>query len=226
MFDKRLAAPLAAVSVIALVVGALIGGNLFTFITGEVGGLGPGFFQRMNVRVDTETVINTHTPENYLMGWETTLPRFSLWVWQLTGRMWVESDGSWSIYWSRHAGVVTTIGLNWIEDQMGDSPSTDAAEWISLSTSASAPSAAWTQIPSEIASNGLERAASSYASTGNGQWTQSHQFTASGTHTSVQLTGLQYANTGDNNLLCSDTFTPVTLSSGDKITVTWTVTVT
>lgn len=139
---------------------------------------------------------------------------------------WIQRAGEteWT-FWSHHAGVLTTIGQNWIEDQMGDSPSTDPAKWISVSTSASSPSSAWTQIPTEIASGGLTRAAGTYASTGDGTWTISYEFTASGTHTSVQLTGLQWAVSGDGNLLASDTFTPVTLNSGDKLTVTWSASV-
>ena len=129
------------------------------------------------------------------------------------------------VFWSYHAGVLTTIGKNWIEDQLGDSPAADPAKWVSLSTSASSPSAAWTQIPTEIVANGLERAAGTYASTGDGVWTISHQFTASGPHTDVQLTGLQWAAAGDGNLLASDTITPVTLGSGDKLTVTWAITI-
>jgi len=129
------------------------------------------------------------------------------------------------VFWSYHAGVLTTIGKNWVEDQLGDSPATDPAKWISLSTSASSPSAAWTQIPTEIVANGLERAAGTYASTGDGVWTISHQFTASGPHTNVQLMGIQWAASGDGNLMWSDTITPVTLGSGDKLTVTATTTI-
>ncbi len=124
-----------------------------------------------------------------------------------------------------NSGVLTTIGLNWIEDQLGDSPSTDPAKWISVSTDPGSPSAAWTQIPTEIASGGLTRTAGTYTSTGDGVWTISNQFTASATHTDIQLTGLQYAVSGDNNLMASDTFTIVTLNNGDKLTVTWTNTV-
>jgi hypothetical protein len=130
-----------------------------------------------------------------------------------------------STFWSHHAGVLTNIGADWIEDQLGDSPSTQPADYISLSTDATSPVATWTQIISEIASGGLSRAQGTYASTGTGQWTISYQWTASATHTNVQLTGLQYGSSGDNNLLAADTFTPVTLNSGDKLTVTWTITV-
>lgn len=124
-----------------------------------------------------------------------------------------------------NAGVLTTIGKNWIEDQMGDSPSADPAKWISVSNDAGAPAVGWTEIPVEIAANGLTRAAGTYASAGDGVWTISYQFTATGAQ-SCQLTGLQWADAGDNNLLGADTFASVTLANGDKLTVTWTITVT
>lgn len=124
-----------------------------------------------------------------------------------------------------HAGVVTTIGLNWIEDQLGDSPSTDPADYISTSNDASSPSAAWTQIPNEIVANGLTRAQGSYTSTGDGVWTIDHDFSVSGTQ-SVQLYGLQYGASGDNNLLCSDTSAQKNCVNGDTLSVTFTITVT
>jgi len=129
-------------------------------------------------------------------------------------------------FWSHHPGQITTIGLNWIENQLGDSPATDPAEWISVSSNDTSPAAGWTQIIDEIAADGLTRASGAYTSTGDGVWTISYQFTASGTLTDVQLTGLQWAASGDSNLLGADTFTPVTLNDGDKLTVTWTITVT
>jgi len=129
-------------------------------------------------------------------------------------------------FWSYHVGVLTTIGKNWCEDQLGDSPSTNPAKWISLSTSASSPSAAWTQIPTEITTGGLERVAGAYASTGDGVWTISFQFTATATHTAVQLVGFQWAITPlDGTLMWADTINPATLNSGDKLTITGTSTV-
>lgn len=131
-------------------------------------------------------------------------------------------------FWSYHTGVLTTIGLNWIEDQLGDSPSTDPAKWISLSVNTGTPSAAWTQIPGEITNGGLGRKAATYATTGDGVWTETYQFTANATHTAVQLVGVQWASTrgSDNNLAWSDTISPVTLNSGDKLTIVATSTVT
>ncbi len=130
----------------------------------------------------------------------------------------------------RHAGVITTVGKDFIEGKVGNSAfanNTMYADRISLSSDSSSPSAAWVNIPAEYTTVGLTRVQGAYASTGNGVWTISYQFTASGTATSVQLTGLHW-NTGPyaGNLLCSDTFTATTLYTGDKITVTWTITLT
>lgn len=140
----------------------------------------------------------------------------------------VQRVGEEPVFWSYHDGQLMTIGKNWIEDQLGDSPSTDPAKWISVSSNSTSPTGhpEWTQIPNEIVGSGLTRAAGTYQSTGDGVWTISHQFTANATSTDVQLTGLQWAVSGDNNLLGADTFTPVTLNDGDKLTVTWTITVT
>ena len=126
-----------------------------------------------------------------------------------------------------HAGVLTTIGKDWIEDQLGDSPSTDPAKWISCSDDASSPSAAWTQIPTEINANGLARATGTYASTGTGAWNVTYTFTATGTQ-SCRLYGLQWVSTpqSNNNLLCSDTSSQKNLGSGDTLKVTFQVSVT
>lgn len=128
-----------------------------------------------------------------------------------------------------NVGTLTTIGKNYIEGKLGNSTyddNTAFADDISVSSDTGSPSAAWTQIPVEITTGGLARASGAYASTGDGVWTISYQFTATTTHTAVQLTGLQWKLTpADNNLLGADTFTPVTLNDQDKLTVTWTITV-
>ena len=126
-------------------------------------------------------------------------------------------------YHYESSNLIVNIGKDWIEDQLGDSPATDPAKWISLSTDVSAPAVGWTQIPTEIAAGGLARAVGTYSSTGVGAWEIEATFTASATHTDVQLTGLQWVVTAgsDNNLMAANTFTTVTLTSGDALTVTW-----
>jgi hypothetical protein len=136
-----------------------------------------------------------------------------------------EATGTYDLFYrDESSNLVVDIGKDWVEDQLGDSPATDPAKWISLSTDATAPAAGWTQIISEIAAGGLERAVGAYANTGTGVWEIEATFTASATHTDVRLTGLQWASSGDNNLMAANTFTPVTLTSGDALTITWEIT--
>jgi len=128
-----------------------------------------------------------------------------------------------------HAGTLTNTGKEYIEGKLGNNAfanNTAFAEYITLSTDTSSPSATWINIPSEITTGGLARAQGTYTSTGTGQWKIEKQFTASATHTNVQLTGLNWASgASSGSLMCADTFTAVTLNSGDKITVTWMVSV-
>jgi len=133
----------------------------------------------------------------------------------------VHRDGK-QIYYSHHAGVLTTLGLNWAEDQLFDSPGTDPAKWIGLSNDASSPSAAWTAIPNEITGNGLARAPGTYVDNGDGECNVTKTFTATGSQ-SVQLAGLYWALTGDY-LFCSDTMSPVSLQANDQLSVTFTIT--
>lgn len=136
-------------------------------------------------------------------------------------------------YHYESSNTLTNIGKDWIEQQISGTPSaTQIAKYIALSTDATAPAATWTVLVAsdptkEINSGGLTRAAGTYASTGVGAWTVSYQFTAGATHTSVQLTGLHWDGTSrsDNNLFAANTFTAVTLYNGDKLTVTWTMSV-
>ena len=135
-----------------------------------------------------------------------------------------EATGTYVLFYrDESSNLMVTIGFDWVEDQLGDSPSNDPAKWISLSLSTSSPAAGWTQIPTEIAADGLSRASGTYSSTGVGTWTIIAEFNATATHIDVQLTGLQSADTGDGNLVAANTFTPVTLNNGDALTITWTM---
>ena len=225
------AAKFAAVGIVGVVLGALLWGNLFTFVTGEYGGgVGPGYNQQLGVKVDTVTILNTVDPSHYtgqvipFLDWCTQL------IWRATGKMWVEPDGSYSIFWSRHAGVLTNDGKDWLEDQISDSPSAATiSKWIALTRSDHSPAATDHKLFSEIdTAGGLDKAEGTYTSTGVGVWTVEKQFTSDTDYLGVQATGLHWTTTGSENgtMLCSDTFAAVTLANGDKITVTWTVTIT
>ena len=126
---------------------------------------------------------------------------------------------------SHHPATITTIGLDWVEDQLGDTPSVNASKWISLSNSTDAPSDAWTEIPDELTIWNLTRALGVYASTGVGAWTIIYTFTATGTVGGVILSGLQWAEIGDGNLLCADTFTVANMEADDTLELTWSASV-
>jgi len=94
------------------------------------------------------------------------------------------------------------------------------AKYIALSDSDHEPAAGDTTLADEIASGGLERAAGTYAGDGTGVCSITHEFTASATHTDVQLMGLFDAASA-GNLYFEAKITAATLISGDKITGEW-----
>jgi len=131
---------------------------------------------------------------------------------------------------SYHAGSLTTAGKNFIEGILGDDAFANATHYIqfgSLSCNDTVFDAGWVNIIDEIVADGLERAKMTYASTGDGVWTMTHQWTALGTHTDVQRVGMNWDSVAnDGSLAWADTITPVTLNSGDKLTIVATTTVT
>jgi len=130
-------------------------------------------------------------------------------------------------YHDESSNTITNLGFEWIEEQLGDTPVTTAVQWISLSSNTGTPLTTWTQIPAEIVDTyGLDRALGAYTDTGTGAWEISYQFTvdAGQSYTAVQLTGLQYAASGDGNLFAANIFTPVDLGGGDTLTITWELT--
>lgn len=136
--------------------------------------------------------------------------------------MWHYRDGV-LIEYSHHPGTLTTLGANWIGDQLGDSPSTDPAKWIAVSNNTGSPSSAWIVIPDEITTGGMGRAVGTYANVGDGVWniTKSFSPTDSG---SCQLVGLYWDASGDY-LLCADTISLVDYENEDTVLIQWTVSV-
>ena|SRR3990172_8648221 len=127
------------------------------------------------------------------------------------------------------AGTLTTYGKNWIEQQLsGTVNATQSALYLGDSNDGTSPDAAWTALPSEITSNGLERQLGTYTSTGDGTWNVTKTKSVTGTQ-STQLWGL-YASTivgsGNTTLIAADS-TPAQKNtvSGDTLAETWQVTV-
>jgi hypothetical protein len=129
-----------------------------------------------------------------------------------------------------HAGNLTTAGKNFIEGVLGNDAFANATHYIqfaSLTNSTTAYSAAWINIPNEIVTGGLERAEMTYASTGDGVWTLTYQWTATLANSGVQRVGFNWDSVAnDGSLAWTDVFDSVNLGIGDKLTVTGTTTVT
>ena len=120
-----------------------------------------------------------------------------------------------------HAMSLTTLGKNWIEGILGDAVGADVAKYIASSNSSDAFSAAWEAIPDEITTDGLARAAGTYASTGDGTWNVTKPFSVTGTN-STKLYGLYYASTGDYLLAAEQqgVGSQKNVESGDTLEIT------
>jgi hypothetical protein len=124
--------------------------------------------------------------------------------------------------------LITDIGENFAGNATFGLDANATAWAISLSNDGSS-SAAWTELPVEVAANGFSRA----AGTNIGPWSNSgdwalnitHTFTASDTQ-QLQTAGLQWSTTGesDNNLFAAADFTQTTFEASDTLTVTWIIT--
>ena len=120
-----------------------------------------------------------------------------------------------------HTMSLTTLGKNWIEGILGDAVNADVAKYIASSNSSDTFSAAWEVLPDEITTDGLTRAAGTYASTGDGTWNVTKSFSVSGTN-ATKLYGLYYASTG-NYLLAAEQQgigNQKNLNSGDTLEIT------
>jgi len=115
----------------------------------------------------------------------------------------------------------TNAGINW---QYGQMAGTTAAvcTYIALSNDSGAPAATDTAVASEITTNGLARANGTASHTANAtSYTISYTFTATGSQ-SAQKAGL--LNASSSGTLCfENTFTQVSMASGDTLAVTWTI---
>ena len=98
--------------------------------------------------------------------------------------------------------------------------------FIALTSDSTGADATDTTLPSEITTNGLERmlATTRTHSSGTNSTTLAGTFTASGTHTAVQMSGTFNQLAVGGTLAHEAVFTPVTLASSDTLAVTWTLT--
>ena len=98
--------------------------------------------------------------------------------------------------------------------------------FIALTSDSTGADATDTTLPSEITTNGLERALATTIShsTGTNSTTLNKIFTASGTHTAVQMSGTFNQLAVGGTIGHEAVFTSVTLASSDTLSVTWTLT--
>lgn len=140
-------------------------------------------------------------------------------------------DGQ-EIYHYEDHNLITEVGMDFIADQIGNTPGTAAANWIALSSDSTAPAAGDTTLQGEITTGGLQRAQGTFTQGTGGErdtWTISKTFNANGTHTDVRKAGLFTAGvTGtpgngndDGIMVAENTFSGVNLASGDTLTITW-----
>ena len=123
--------------------------------------------------------------------------------------------------------LITNIGANRIRGLLNGSIANPAEiANLSLSDDASAASAAWTVLPSEITTNGLDRAtaAAGLVNNGTGKFNITHTWTASATQ-SCQLIGTHWSDSdgSDNNLFSALKFTQQNLLVNDQLQAVYSV---
>lgn len=133
------------------------------------------------------------------------------------------------IEWMKH-NLGTDAGEDWLHAQLytNTSAGTRGAGFIGVSSNAGGASAAHTSMAGEITTGGLARAdATTKTHTGGSNQTViEHTFTASTTHTDVQLSALfnQAGPPVAGTMPHEATFTATTLQNNDQLKVTWTIT--
>jgi len=121
------------------------------------------------------------------------------------------------------AGVLTNIGKDWIETSLSSTNTSKAIHMSESNDATDPPLASWTILPSEITSNGLDRQAGTYTSTGTGTWNVTKTKTVTGIQ-STQLWGLNWEPTdnSDSNLLAADSGpSQKNCVAGDTLVETW-----
>lgn len=123
--------------------------------------------------------------------------------------------------------LLTNSGRDWMHAQVytNTGTGTRASGFISASSDATAPAAGDVAVAGELAVSGFTRADSvtKTHTAGTNSTLIEHTFTASGTVTGIQKTGLHWASSGSNNLSHENTITSADVVSGDTLKISWTV---
>ena len=122
--------------------------------------------------------------------------------------------------------LLTNAGRDYFHAQCYTNTSAGGAgcNYIALSENSSGAAVGHTAVANEITTNGLARAISAPShSAGTNTTTEVKTFTASGSFSAVQLSGILIASSS-GTLGHEATFTSVALVSGDTLQITWTLT--
>jgi len=119
--------------------------------------------------------------------------------------------------------IVVTAGKNWLRAHVGNT-GTDRANYINLSSNASAPGAADTDLLATIyTAFGLERQIGAYSATTDGVFTCYKLFTCTADTKTVASVGLVHGDAAAQ-LFAGVAITSAPLMNTDTLAVTWTVT--
>lgn len=122
--------------------------------------------------------------------------------------------------------LLTNAGKEAIQASLSGEPG-PIFNYIALcdaSTGCGAPAAGDTTLENEIAGSGLQRAKGSVGDLGVGNWSVAKTFTAATNNMLTNKTGL-FNDPSAGTLLAENTFTLVTLQTGDQLTINWTISV-
>lgn len=120
--------------------------------------------------------------------------------------------------------LMTTAGKDWLAAVMGNSSQPASAQYIALTTNATAPAVGDTTLTSEITTGGLARAAGTYShTTGVSSYKITKVFTASGSHTGVAKAALFNASSSGTMVFETLLASLANLIATETLTIEWTV---
>lgn len=118
----------------------------------------------------------------------------------------------------------TNAGADWQAAVMGGDTQPASAQYIALTTNATAPAAGDTTLTGEINSGGLARAEGAYTHTnGTTSYKITKTFTATASHTAVAKAGLFNASSSGTMVFETLLASTATLAIDDTLTIEWTV---
>ena len=139
-------------------------------------------------------------------------------------QVWVYDENGYLKQYEHHAGTLTDLGADWIQEHLGSNSTRNLGLYTSLSNSASAPSTAWVVLPVELTTLNMSRRLGVFTDTGTGTYDVDVEWNPTGSG-AFQLGGLNFRRV-NNGLICADQTTSVSFTATDTIFTKWSVTIT